>query len=244
MSFEEKLFENLVFGRSRLNSSVFEKHYISYLCILLIKKCALRSFCNRMCLFWVKIISGNAFPKMRLFGWSGKFYFPEIEIRWPKKTAFDHGNAFTLLFSLQSISGKWERERESARARERGEDPGAIASSSSSPRRCRIAMSDRDRAVIAIRDRAVIAIAPSIAIGDRDHGAVVVDDFMYFLGCGFCFLICVFLLLFQTPNTRKYFSENFLKCNQTHGNIFLFRKLAFLENMYFPKNVLQQPNTA
>ena len=70
----------------------------------------------RLCLFWVKITSGNAFPKMRLFGWSGKFYFPEIEIRWPKKKAFDHGNAFTLLFSLQSISGKWERERERARA--------------------------------------------------------------------------------------------------------------------------------
>ena len=83
-----------------------------------------------------------------------------------------------------------------------------------------------------------------IAISDRNHGAVVVDDFMYFLGCGLCFLICVFLLLFQTPNTRKYFAENFLKCNQTHGNIFLFRKLAFLENMYFPENVLQQPNTA
>ena len=55
---------------------------------------------------------------MRLFGWFRKFYFPEIEIRWPKKNAFDHGNRFTLLFSLQSISGKWERERESARARE------------------------------------------------------------------------------------------------------------------------------
>ena len=35
----------------------------------------------RLCLFWVKITSGNAFPEMRLFGRSGKFYFPEIEIR-------------------------------------------------------------------------------------------------------------------------------------------------------------------
>ena len=35
----------------------------------------------RLCLFWVKITSGNAFLEMRLFGWSGKFYFPEIEIR-------------------------------------------------------------------------------------------------------------------------------------------------------------------
>ena len=130
-----------------------------------------------------------------------------------------------------------ERERESTRAHERGEDPGAIASSSSSP---------RSRAPVRAPApvRGAIAIAPSIAMSDRDHGAVVVDDFMYFLGCGLCFLICVFLLLFQTPNTRKYFSENFLKCNQTHGNIFHFRKLAFLENMYFPENVLQQPNTA
>ena len=55
---------------------------------------------------------------MRLFGWFGKFYFPEIEICWPKKNAFDHGNHFTLLFSLQSISGKFYRERESVRARE------------------------------------------------------------------------------------------------------------------------------
>ena len=49
---------------------------------------------------------------------------------------------------------------------------------------------------------------------------------------------------FSFPNTRKYFLENFLKCNQTQRNIFLFRKLAFSENMYFPENVLQQPNTA
>ena len=79
--------------------------------------CIFLRFWLRLCLFWVKITSGNAFPEMRLFGWSGKFYFPEIEIRWPKKNAFDHENHFTLLFSLQNISGKWERERERAHAR-------------------------------------------------------------------------------------------------------------------------------
>ena len=26
----------------------------------------------RVCLFWVKITSGNAFPEMQVFGWSGK----------------------------------------------------------------------------------------------------------------------------------------------------------------------------
>ena len=181
----------------------------------------------RLCLFWVKITFGNAFSKMRLFGWSGKFYFLEIEIRWPKKKAFDHGNAFTLLFSLQSIFGKWERER--ARMRARGEDP------------------VRDRELQLQSDGAIDGEI-AIAISDRDHGAVVGLEtflelmiffffFFFFLGCGLCFPS-------SFPNTRKYFPENFLKCNQTHGNIFLFRKLAFLENMYFSENVLQQPNTA
>ena len=106
----------------------------------------------RLCLFWVKITSGNAFPEMRLFGWSGKFYFPEIEIRWPKKKAFDHENAFTLLFSLQSISRKWKRERERARAHARGEDP------------------VRDRELQLQSDGGIdgkIAIAPSIVISRR-----------------------------------------------------------------------------
>ena len=34
-----------------------------------------------------------------------------------------------------------------------------------------------------------------------------------------CVWICVFLSSF--PNTRKYFPKIFLKCNQTHENIFL-----------------------
>ena len=62
-------------------------------------------------------------------------------------------------------------------------------------RRCVvIAISDRDRAVIAISDRAVIGCISGI------------DDF-FFLGCGLCFLICVFLLPFQTPENifRKIF---------------------------------------
>ena len=45
----------------------------TYLCIVLVTL--------RLCLFWVKITSENAFPEMRLFSWSEKFYFPEIEIR-------------------------------------------------------------------------------------------------------------------------------------------------------------------
>ena len=111
----------------------------------------------RLCLFWVKIIFGNAFLEMRLFGWSEKFYFPEIEIRWQKKKAFDHGNQLPLLFSLQRISGKREREREHARAR--GEDQSELQSASIS-----LAPVQRPRSTLC-------EIAPSIAISrsvDRD----------------------------------------------------------------------------
>ena len=51
MRFEVKLFENLVFGRSRSNSRVFEKNFISYSCILFIKHYALRSFYIKMLCF-------------------------------------------------------------------------------------------------------------------------------------------------------------------------------------------------
>ena len=141
---------------------------------------------------------------MRLFGWSGKFYFPKIEIRWPKKKAFDHGNAFTLLFSLQSISGKWERERERARASAREEKiQSGIASSCSSPRsRAPAPVRDRDRADLGAiswrrdRDRTVDRIV--IVISDRDRVVIAIALWSWSRR-GLCFPICVFLLLFQTP---------------------------------------------
>ena len=216
------------------------------------------SFSLRLCLFWVKIISGNGFPEMRLFGWSGKFYFPEIEIRWPKKNAFDHGNRFTLLFSLQSISEKWEREkvreRERARARERGDATNAISPSRDrgvgrdlatarsrhwsrsrgagerSERKIRRGRSRDPRGRSVDRDLAfawsrrwsrsrdgkialLIAISPSRdRTGERSKRKN--------LNCVWVFSGLCFPSSF--PNTRKYFPENFLKCNQTNGNIFLF----------------------
>ena len=50
------MFENLVFGRSGLNLSVFEKLYISYSCILFIKQCVLRSFCIKNAMFFKKLL--------------------------------------------------------------------------------------------------------------------------------------------------------------------------------------------
>ena len=54
MCFEDKLIENSDFGRSRLNSKVFEKLFISYSCILFIIQCTLRSFCIKMLCFFKK----------------------------------------------------------------------------------------------------------------------------------------------------------------------------------------------
>ena len=48
----DKLVEKLVFGRSGLNSSVFEKLLISYSCISFMKYYALRSFLHKIALFF------------------------------------------------------------------------------------------------------------------------------------------------------------------------------------------------
>ena len=66
MHFEDKLIENLDFGRSGLNSSVFEKIFVSYSCIFFIKQCALRSFCIKMLCF-SKIWFFQTFDRPNLF---------------------------------------------------------------------------------------------------------------------------------------------------------------------------------
>ena len=67
MRFEDKLIENLDFGRSGLNSSVFEKLFVSYSCIFFyIKQCALRSFCIKMLCF-SKIWFFQTFDRSNLF---------------------------------------------------------------------------------------------------------------------------------------------------------------------------------
>ena len=223
-----------------------------------------------------------------------------------KKKAFDHGNHFTLLFSLQSISGKLERERERARVRSRSlvrvdhdlagkyssrrwlrsrrhEIASLIAISqpdrdrdrtgSRSRSRLREIAPNRDRrrrdlAKIAISpswdrtrsrlpsslreiapsiaisrlrscEEGEITIVPSIVNSDRDRRRVVGRRD---LGCGLCFSGFVFSFFFSKH--QKIFFEKFFKMQPNNGNIFIFQKLAFPKNMYFPKNVLQQSNTA
>ena len=60
------MIENLDFGRSGLNSSVFEKLFISYSCIFFIKQYALRSFCIKMLCF-SKIWFFQNFDRSNLF---------------------------------------------------------------------------------------------------------------------------------------------------------------------------------
>ena len=75
MRLEVKLIENFVFGRSGLNSSVFEKLLISYSCILFIIQCALRSFYIKMLCF-SKIWFFQTFNRSNLF-----FDQPKLQLK-------------------------------------------------------------------------------------------------------------------------------------------------------------------
>ena len=133
------------------------------------------------------------------------------------------------------------RERERVRARTRERRRSSPRSQAPAPVRRHDRWQDRDRAVD--RDLAKKARSQSRRDRGRRTGNISgIDDFFFF--SGLCLVFSDLCIPPSFPNTRKFFPENFLKYNQTHGNIFLFRKLAFPKNMYFPKKVLQQPNTA
>ena len=57
------MIEKFVFGRSRLNSSVFEKLLILYSCISFIKLCALRNF-------YIKMLCFSKIWFFQIFDWS------------------------------------------------------------------------------------------------------------------------------------------------------------------------------
>ena len=58
------MFENFNFGKTGFKTSVFEKHFISFSCILFIKYYALRSFCIKLIFFSFKKL---VFPEFRSF---------------------------------------------------------------------------------------------------------------------------------------------------------------------------------
>ena len=85
MRFEDKLIENLDFGRFGLNSSVFEKLFVSY-SHFFIKQCALRSFYIKM-LYFSKIwffsslsIDRTCFSINRNCDWN--FWFESAWLNW------------------------------------------------------------------------------------------------------------------------------------------------------------------
>ena len=219
----------------------------------------------RVRLFWVKMISGNHFHPFPHVWLSWKIIFSG---KWLPIDQYFHlwpGNNFLPSFSLQSIAGQWVRVRERPCARRRSpvrrtardrdlaidgaisrhrEIAQLIAILPSTEIAINDAISwriDREIAPVRSRDASIERsrrreLAPLIARSrrrDRDLGSRSL--MIFFLGLSFPS---------SFPNIRKYFPKNFLKCNQTCGNIFLFRKLAFPKNMYFPANVLRQPNTA
>ena len=198
----------------------------------------------------------SIFRKLKSVDWKKKpltteivlhFYFPfkvfpENERERESARARDRDLQSAILPSLITIS--------SPRPRSPVHDPAPSLIAISSPR-SRDAVDrdlakdwDRDRrrdlAKIAIspsRDRdqrrelAKITIAISPLIGRRTVFSVVVEDF--FLGCGLCFLDLCFSSSF--PNTRKYFSENFLKCNQTPWKHFPFPEISISRKYVFSR---------
>ena len=76
----------------------------------------------RLCLFWVKITSGNAFPYLRVFGCARKMHFSEMLFSWPV-----NGYKLISVFILPSNTHfpentervEWEGDAPTRRERER-----------------------------------------------------------------------------------------------------------------------------
>ena len=153
----------------------------------------------RLCLFLVKITSENAFRKWGCLVGPENSIFQKLKSVDPKKKPLTTEMLLHFYFSFKAFPEN-ERERERARARAQEEKiQSEIASSNSSPR-SRLTVRSREGKI------AIFARLRRRSCGRRTGNIFVVDDF-FFLGCGLCFLICVFLLLFQTPENifRKIF---------------------------------------
>ena len=160
----------------------------------------------RLCLFLMKITSGNAFRKWGCLVGPENSIFRKLKSVDPKKKPLTTEMLLHFYFSFKAFpENERERGRERARARKRRR---------SSPRsRAPTPVRDRDRdprSRLTVRSRegkiAIFARSRRRSCGRRTGNIFVVDDF-FFLGCGLCFLICVFLLFFQTPENifRKIF---------------------------------------
>ena len=62
-----------------------------------------------LCLFWMKITFGNAFPYLRVFGCTWKMHFPEMVFSWP---CFGCKLISVFILPSNTIFRKTKRERE------------------------------------------------------------------------------------------------------------------------------------
>ena len=159
-------------------------------------------------------------------------WFPLTE-----KKGFDYENEFPFLFSLQMISGTEtrkessqmrkgssqmrkgrtrERERTISRTRKGRKIMSSIvisplrwSRSREAPRRSRLRLR---RAISPLVEPSRLSLFPLLSIW---------SDLMIFFFWVLSVFFWVLALPSSFPNTRKYFSKFFLKCNQTHENIFL-----------------------
>ena len=126
----------------------------------------------RVCLFWVKMISGNHFPPNPHVWLQGKMKFSGNSFPVDQYLLLWLGLHFTLLFSVQIISGKRERERERKKREpaidERRDRPTSVPFID---RDCERARRSRP-STIAIVDRAarrtIAPISPPISLLPRD----------------------------------------------------------------------------
>ena len=142
---------------------------------------------------------------------------------WPKFTPLTRKWIYTLIFTSIHFWKKGEREREREREpRSESTDRRAARSSDVGARRSTSGVIvQRARSSIVTARRSARSRSTAATIVERcnrdldDRGAITPSFFLGLSGLSF---------LTSSPNTRKYFSENFLKCNQTHENIFLSGK--------------------
>ena len=150
----------------------------------------------------------KSLPEMRLFGWSEKFYFPENEIRWPKKMPLTTEIDLHFYFPFKAFPEN-ERERESAGAREEKDERDlAIA-------RSRRWSWSRLREIASARD-------------PRGRIWTVLE---FFLGCGLCFSRFVFSFFFSKH--QKIFFEKFFKMQPNTWKYFPFPEISISEKYVF-----------
>ena len=99
------MIEKLNFGKTGFNSCVFEKHFISYSCILFLKFNALKSFCIKLlCFSKLWFFQNFDRSKLRLKFWSASVCFEWCSIANGSIEAF----SIDRIYFLINQKSRWE----------------------------------------------------------------------------------------------------------------------------------------